>query len=323
MAKNTKKGAYAEAGVNIDEAEKAVGLMKKHVESTYDKNVLSKIGAFGGLFDVSDFDFFKHPVLVQSIDGVGTKIMVAEMMDKWTIGQDIVNHCVNDILVLGAKPLTFLNYVGAAKIKPEIMEKIVEQMAIACKKIGIPILGGETAEMPSVYCEGQHDVVGCITGVVEGSEIIKGREIAEGDVLIGLLSNGLQTNGYSLARKAFFETRALDAHTHVAEFGCTVGEELLKVHKCYFKTVYPLLDALAIEIHGIAHITGGGLIDNIARLLPEKLCAEISEKWEIPPVFQLIQEIEKVSDKEMRRVFNLGVGMVLIVPSNDVRIAFE
>lgn len=319
MAKNTES-AYAKAGVDIGQAEETVSLIKKHVQSTYNEHVLSEIGAFGGLFDASIIKSMQNPVLVQSIDGVGTKMMVAEMMDEYTTGQDIVNHCVNDILALGAQPITFLNYVGAAKLKPKITEEIVENMAIACKKIGIPLISGETAEMPDVYREGQHDVVGSITGVVEKRRIIDGSEIADGDVLIGLPSNGLHTNGYSLAGRAFFETKSLDAHTHVAEFGCTIGKELLKIHKCYYEEVFPLLGELGIEIHGIAHITGGGLIGNIARLLPKGLCAEISEKWKIPPVFQLIQGIEKVSDKEMRRVFNLGIGLVLIVPSNDVEI---
>ncbi len=316
MGKNTKKSAYAKAGVDIDQAEKAVNLMKKHVRSTYNQYVLSKIGAFGGLLDASMIKSLKNPVLVQSIDGVGTKMMVAEMMNEYTIGQDIVNHCVNDILVLGAEPITFLNYVGAAKLKPKAMEEIVKNMAIACKKVGIPIISGETAEMPGVYCEGRHDVVGCITGIVGRCKIIDGSKIAEGDILIGLPSNGLHTNGYSLARKAFFESiPPCIVNTYHRTLGTTVGEELLRIHKCYFKAVYPILEISAIEIHGIAHITGGGLIDNIARLLPEKLCAKININWEIPPVFKLIQEIEEVSDQEMRRVFNLGIGMVLIAPA--------
>jgi len=316
MRKNTKKGAYAKAGVDIDQAEKAVGLIRQHVRATYNQHVLSKIGAFGGLLDASMIKSLKNPVLVQSIDGVGTKMIVAEMMNKYTVGQDIVNHCINDILVLGAQPITFLNYVGAAKLKPEVMEEIVKNMAIACKEIGIPIISGETAEMPGVYCEGRHDVVGCITGIVGRCKIIDGSKIADGDILIGLPSNGLHTNGYSLARKVFFKTAGFEASTKIDQLGCiAIGEELLKVHKCYFEEVFPLLRISTIEIHGIAHITGGGLIDNIARLLPKELCAEISEKWEIPPVFQLIQKIEKIPDKEMRRVFNLGIGMVLIAPA--------
>jgi len=268
------------------------------------------------LFDASVIKDLKNPVLVQSIDGVGTKMMVAEMMNEYTIGQDVVNHCINDILVLGAQPITFLNYVGAAKLKPKTTEEIVKNMAIACKKVRIPIISGETAEMPGVYCEEGHDVVGCITGVVERCKIIDGSKIADGDILIGLPSNGLHTNGYSLARKAFFETGGFKVNTMVDQLGyISIGKELLKTHKCYFEEVFPLLGISTIEIHGIAHITGGGLIDNIARLLPKRLCAEININWEIPPVFKLIQKIEKVSDKEMLRVFNLGIGMVLIAPA--------
>jgi len=317
MAKNTKS-AYARAGVDIDQAEEAVRRIKKHVQSTYNEHVLSEIGAFGGLFDASMIKSMENPVIVQSIDGVGTKMIVAEMMNRFTVGRCIVYHCVNDILVSGAQPITFLNYVGAAKLEPEVTEKIVENMAIACKEVGIPIISGETAEMPKVYCKRRHDVVGCITGIADRHRILDGSEIAEEDVLIGLPSNGLHTNGYSLARRAFFETKRLNIHAHVPELGCTVGEELLKIHKCYLKGVFPLLNELAIEIHGIAHITGGGLIDNIARLLPRGLCAEISKKWKIPPVFRLIQKTENVSNEEMRRVFNIGIGMVLIVPSSDV-----
>jgi len=297
MGKNTKKSAYAKAGVDIDQAEKAVDLMKKHVRSTYNQYVLSKIGAFGGLLDASMIKHLNNPVLVQSIDGVGTKMMVAEMMNKYTIGQDIVNHCINDILVLGAQPITFLNYVGAARLKPKTMEEIVKNMAIACEEVGIPIISGETAEMPGVYCEGRHDVVGCITGIVGRCKIIDGSKIADGDILIGLPSNGLHTNGYSLARKAFFKTGGFKVNTTVSQLGyITAGAELLKVHKCYFEEVFPLLGISTIEIHGIAHITGGGL----------------------PPVFKLIQKIEKVSDIEMCRVFNLGIGMVLIAPAQYV-----
>lgn len=313
MGKKTKRqSAYTKAGVDIKAAEKAVDLMKKHIRSTYTYNTLSDVGSFAGLFDGSLIKKFRNPVLVSSIDGVGTKLMVAEMMNNWTIGQDIVNHCVNDILTLGAKPLFFINYLASAKLKPEIMEKIVKNMAIACKEVRIPLITGETAEMPGTYQEGRHDVVGCITGVVEKNKIIDGSKIAEGDALIGLPSNGLHTNGYSLARKAFLVS--FKVNTYLEKLDCTIGEELLRVHKCYFNSVYPLLAISDIQIHGIAHITGGGLIDNITRLLPEELCAEISEKWEIPPVFRLIQEIEKVSDEEMRRVFNLGIGMVLIAP---------
>lgn len=313
------KGAYSKAGVDIDAATKAVDLMKGHIRSTYNEQVVRGVGLFGGLIDVSFLKNYQNPVLVQSIDGVGTKMMIAEMMGKYTVGQCIVNHCVNDILAQGAIPITFLDYVASSKLQPEVMEQIVAEMAAACRAIGLPIISGETAEMPSVYQEGRHDVVGCVTGVVEKDTIIDGSKIEEVDMLIGLSSNGLHTNGYSLARKAFFESnRPIEVNTYIDELGCTVGEELLKVHKNYFKAVAPLLRR-DIEVHGIAHITGGGFFDNIGRLLKDGLCAEIFYQWEIPPVFRLIQRLEKVPDQEMRRVFNLGIGMVLIVPSRQVK----
>lgn len=308
-----KKSAYAKAGVDIDAADKAVGLMKAHVALTYTPNVLSNVGTFGGLFDVSLLKNFKHPVLVPSIDGAGTKTIIAKAMNQWTIGQDIVNHCVNDILTLGARPLFFVDYVAASELKPEIMEKIVKNMAIACKQVGIPLISGETAEMPGVYQKGQHDVVGSILGVVEKYKIIDGSKIAEGDVLIGLRSNGIHTNGISLAREAFFKTLGLNVNKLLPKspgMTITIGAELLKVHLCYLKPVSAVLDL----VHGIAHITGDGLVGNIGRLLPNDLYAEISQKWEIPLLFRVIQETENVSDQEMRQVFNLGIGMVLIVP---------
>lgn len=307
--------AYRESGVDIDAANRAVGLMKSHIRSTYDEHTLTDVGSFGGLFDVSSLKRFTHPVLVHSIDGAGTKTMIAETMNQWTVGQDIVNHCINDILTIGALPLSFMDYVGADKLQPEIMEKIIAQIAIACKQAGIPLISGETAEMPGVYQNGRHDLVGCIIGIVEKDDIIDGSKIAVGDVLIGLPSNGLHTNGYSLARKAFFETAGHTVDTCVRELDCTIGEELLKIHRCYLKMIKSCLRLK--NIHGIAHITGGGLTDNIARLLPEGVYAEINLQWKIPPVFRLIQEIASVSNREMRRVFNLGIGMVLITSSED------
>lgn len=314
---------YTEAGVNIDAAGKAVELMKKHIRSTHTKHTVMDIGLFGGLTDVSFLKEYRHPILVQSIDGVGTKLIVAEMMKKFdTIGQDIVDHCVNDILCQGAFPITFLDYVASDRLKPEEMEQIVKGMAVACREIRLSIVGGETAEMLDVYQKGRHDVVGCVTGVAEKEAVIDGSKIKPGDMLIGLPSNGLHTNGFSLARRAFFETAGgYQVDTYLEELGCTVGEELLKTHKCYFKAVVSLLQSPDIDVHGIAHITGGGFFDNIGRLLPNGLCAEIIYEWEIPPVFQLIQKIESVSVQEMRRVFNLGIGMVLVVPFEQTKMA--
>lgn len=312
------KSAYSKAGVDIEVATKAVEQMKDHIRSTHNKSVVSGIGLFGGLIDVSVLKKYQQPVLVQSIDGIGTKMMVAEMMNVYTVGQCIVNHCTNDILTQGAIPISFLDYVATDKLRPEVMAQIVAEMAVACRAIGLPLIGGETAEMPGVYKKGRHDVVGCITGVVEKDNIIDGSKIEPGDFLISLPSNGLHTNGYSLARKAFFETSGFDVNARLAGLDCTIGEELLKVHKSYFKTIAPLLRS-DIEIHGIAHITGGGFFDNIGRLLRDGLCARINYQWLIPQVFRLIQEFESVSDQEMRKVFNLGIGMVLIVPFKHVK----
>jgi len=313
-----QENAYKKAGVDIDAATEAVERIKAHVRSTFTKETISDIGLFSGLTSLQRIKKYKAPVLVQSIDGVGTKLMIAEAVGRFdTVGQCLVNHCVNDILAQGAEPLTFLNYVASLKLKPEVNEEIVKGMAIACREVGCAMVGGETAEMPGVYRKGRHDLVGCITGIVERDRVIDGSKIEEGDVLIGLPSNGLHTNGYSLARKAL-KTAGLKVNEYVEELGCTVGEELLKIHKCYFSQVYPLIQQF--DIHGIAHITGGGLIDNIARLLPDGLFARISYKWPVPPVFQMIQEIEKVSWSEMQRVFNLGIGLVLIVPFEQVKL---
>ncbi len=309
----TQGDAYKKAGVDIGAAQESVERIKSHVRSTFTQDTVSDIGLFGGLTSLQGLKEFNDPILVQSIDGVGTKLMVAEMTGKYdTVGQCLVNHCVNDILAQGAKPLTFLNYIASDKLEPEVVEEIVKGMAIACKEVGLSIVGGETAEMPGVYQEGRHDLVGAILGIVERDKIIDGKKIEAGDILLGLPSAGLHTNGYSLVRKAFFKTAGLKIDEYVEELGCTIGEELLKIHKCYFSQVYPLIQRFGIR--GIAHITGGGLIDNIERLLVDNLSAEISQSWSIPPIFKMIQEIEKVSDQEMRRVFNLGIGMVLVVP---------
>lgn len=314
----TQGNAYKKSGVDIDAAEEAVDRISPYVRSTFTQDTISDIGLFGGLTSLQKAQKYRDPVLVQSIDGVGTKLQVAEMTGKFsTVGQDLVNHCINDILAQGARPMTFLDYFAAAKLIPVILEEVVRGAAKACREVDCAIVGGETAEMPGTYRKGRHDLVGCIAGVVEREKIIDGKRIEEGNVLIGLFSSGLHTNGYSLARKAFFTTAGLKVDEHIKELGCTVGEELLKVHKCYFSQVYPLIQRF--DIRGIAHITGGGLIDNIARLLPDGLSARINNQWEIPAVFKMIQEIEKVSWPEMRRVFNLGMGMVLIVSSEQVR----
>lgn len=312
-----QESSYKKAGVDIEAAQEAVKRIKAHVRSTFTQDTVSDIGLFSGLTSLQRVEEYRDPVLVQSIDGVGTKLQIAERMNKFdTIGKCLVNHCVNDILAQGAEPLTFLDYAASPKLIPEILEAIVKGEAEACREVNCAIVGGETAEMPGTYRKGRHDLVGCITGVVERDKVIDGSKIEEGDVLVGLPSSGLHTNGYSLVRKAL-KTARLKVNEYVEELGCTVGEELLKIHKCYFHQVYPLIQQF--DIRGIAHITGGGLIDNIGRLLPDDLYAKINFQWSIPHVFQMIQEIEKVSWSEMRRVFNLGIGMVLIVPFDQVR----
>jgi phosphoribosylformylglycinamidine cyclo-ligase len=321
-----KRDVYKEAGVDIDAASEAVARIKPHVRSTFTPGVMSDIGLFSGLLTIPEIKKFKDPVFAFSIDGVGTKIKIAQRMGKFdTIGQCLVNHCVNDVLTAGAKPLAFLDYIASAKLAPEKVEDIAKGIAIACREVGCALVGGEIAEMPGIYRKRCHDLVGAIFGVVEREKVIDGSKIAKGDVLLGLPSSGLHTSGYSLVRKAL-KTAGLKVDEYVKELGCTVGEELLRIHKCYFSQVYPLIQQF--DIHGIAHITGGGLVDNIARLLPEDgdLYAQIVFNWPIPPVFRMIQEIEKVPWPEMQRVFNLGIGLVLIVPmeqADSVQVALS
>jgi len=303
---------YAAAGVNIDVAAKAKELIGKHARSTLRPEVLSGIGFFGGLFE---FKGFKQPVLVSSVDGVGTKLKLASALAKHnTIGIDIVNHCVNDILTCGAEPLFFLDYIAMGKLVPEQVEAIAQGLASACREVGCALIGGETAEMPGLYAGEDYDLVGFIIGVVEKERIIMGKTIVVGDTIVGLPSSGLHTNGYSLVRKIFGETKsALDAY--YPELGRTLGDELLEPHRCYYHQLKPLLPL----IKGMAHITGGGLIDNVPRILPQGMAAQFrGRSWAIPPVFQLIQQRGNISRSEMYRVFNMGIGMVVICSPNDV-----
>jgi phosphoribosylformylglycinamidine cyclo-ligase len=303
--------SYAAAGVNIDVAAKAKELIGKHARSTLRPEVLSGVGFFGGLFE---FKGFKQPVLVSSVDGVGTKLKIASALARHnTIGIDIVNHCVNDILTCGAEPLFFLDYIAMGRLVPEQVEAIAQGLAQACRQVGCALIGGETAEMPGLYAGEDYDLVGFIIGVVEKKKIIMGKTIVVGDTIIGLPSSGLHTNGYSLVRKIFGETRrTLDKY--YPELGRTLGEELLEPHRCYYNQLKPLLPL----IKGMAHITGGGLIDNVPRVLPQGMAAKFhSRSWIIPPIFQLIQQRGNVARNEMYRVFNMGVGMVVICsPSN-------
>ena len=306
------KESYAKAGVDIDAAGKATELISKLAQSTFRPEVLGGVGFFGGLFE---FKGYKEPVLVSSVDGVGTKLKIASALASHdTIGIDIVNHCVNDILTCGAEPLFFLDYIGIGKLVPEKVGTIVQGLASACHKVSCALIGGETAEMPDIYTGEDYDLAGFIIGVVEKEKIITGKAIAVGDAIIGLPSSGLHTNGYSLARKIFGETReALE--THYPELGRTLGEELLEPHRCYYHQLKPLLPV----IKGIAHITGGGLIGNVPRILPPGMAAQFRrDRWTILPIFQLIQRRGNVDQQEMYRVFNMGIGMVLICSPDNI-----
>jgi phosphoribosylformylglycinamidine cyclo-ligase len=310
---------YKKAGVNIDAGNEVVHRIKKDVASTHTKAVLTGIGSFGGLYDIGEvLKTYKNPVLVQSIDGVGTKLSVAKMMGKYnTVGEDIVNHCCDDLLAMGARSLTFLDYVAHDKLDPEIMESMVSGMSKACRENGVSLIGGETAEMPGTYLKGEHDIAGCITGVVEKDKIITGEKIKENDIILGFPSSGLHTNGYSLARKLFFEIAGQKVNTRLNELGETIGEALLKIHLNYSVPVLRMLEE-GIDIHGIAHITGGGFIENIPRVLPENLTAEIKkETWPIVPIFPYLQKIGKIEELEMYRTFNMGIGLLLIVPKEE------
>lgn len=310
---------YTQSGVNIDAGNESVSLIKKDVASTHTKAVLTGIGSFGGLYDIGEIlKDYKNPVLVQSIDGVGTKLSVARMMNKYdTVGEDIVNHCCDDLLAMGAKSLTFLDYVAHDKLDPKVMEAMVGGMAKACRENDVSLIGGETAEMPGVYASGEHDIAGCITGVVEKDKIITGEKIQEGDILLGFPSSGLHTNGFSLARKLLFTNKRHEVDDFVEDLGMTVGEALMKVHINYSRPVLAMLDK-DIDIRGIAHITGGGFIENIPRVLPDSLDAEITKRsFPILPIFSYLQKIGDVPEEEMYRVFNMGIGLVLIVPQNE------
>lgn len=310
---------YAKSGVNIKKGNEAVRKMRKHVASTHNKAVLRDIGSFGGLFDLKDIvKNYKNPVLVQSIDGVGTKLSIAKMMKKYdTVGEDIVNHCCNDLLAMGAKPIIFLDYVANEKLEPEVMAEMVKGMAKACREVGVALIGGETAEMPGVYMKGEHDIAGSVTGIVEKNKIITGERIKKGDVILGFPSNGLHTNGFSLARKLLFDKAKHTVNSKGKLSGDTVGETLMKVHINYCQPIFSLLDK-NIDIRGIAHITGGGFIENIPRILPKNLNAEIQRgSWPMLPIFSYMQKIGKVSEKEMYSVFNMGIGLMIVVPKEE------
>lgn len=306
---------YRAAGVDIDAGNDVVRRIKSLARSTYTPGVLSGVGSFGGLFALGSS--VPDPVLVASADGVGTKLKVAFMADVHdTIGQDLVNHCVNDILVQGARPLFFLDYLATGRLSPDVAEKIVAGVAVACRENGCALLGGETAEMPGFYQPGEYDVAGFIVGVVSRAKVIDGRGIEAGDVLIGLPSTGLHTNGYSLARRIAFDVLGLTVHSHVDALGESVGAALLRPHRSYLGAVAPLLDSGRIK--GMAHITGGGLTENVPRTLPAGLAFRLDrQSWQVPPIFQWLQDAGSVSDSEMLRAFNMGVGMVIVAARHE------
>ena len=317
-----KKIDYKSAGVDIDAGNAAVDLIKDKVKTTFSRNVLTGIGSFGSLFSLkSALKDYEDPVMVQSIDGVGTKTIIARKMKKFnTIGIDLVSACANDILVMGAKPVTFLDYIANDRLDPETVSEIVDGMVTACKNTGVSLVGGETAEMPDTYLPGEHDLVGVITGIVEKNKIITGEHISPGDILLGLPSSGLHTNGFSLARKVFFDIANHSVDTYLEGLGATVGEVLLEPHINYTNHVLSALDT-GEAIKGIAHITGGGLTENVPRILPEGCAVKIKRgSWPSLPVFDTIKELGNIDTKEMYRTFNMGIGMVFIVDQKSSNI---
>jgi len=313
----TKPATYASAGVDIDAANRATEKIKELARATFNERTLSEIGSFGGMFDGA-FPGMGQPVLVASADGVGTKLKIAFATGIHnTIGRDLVNHCVNDILVQGARPLFFLDYIATGRLAPDTVAAIVEGIANGCRENGSALLGGETAEMPGFYADGEYDVAGFIVGVVDRERVIDGHGIAPGDIVLGLPSVGLHTNGYSLARKLFFEDAGCAPDTYLDDLGETVGAALLQPHVSYLRALEGLLDSGAIK--GLAHITGGGLLENIPRILPEGTSVQIERgSWPVLPIFEMMQRIGNIEDAEMYRTFNLGVGMVLVCAQTDV-----
>ena len=307
---------YRQAGVDIDAGNETVRRIRSLARATFTPGVLSDIGSFGGLFRL-DRDRFQDPVLVSSADGVGTKLKVAFMTGRHdTIGADLVNHCINDILVQGAEPLFFLDYLATGRLSPEVAEQVVGGVARACREHGCALIGGETAEMPGFYEDGEYDIAGFIVGAVDRTKIIDGRTIAPGDVLIGLPSSGLHTNGYSLARRVFFDVAGLQPDTFVRELGATAGAALLAPHRCYLPDVRPLLERGHVK--GLAHITGGGITENLPRILPDGCAAEVDrDAWTVPPIFQFIQDRGNVGRDDMYRTFNMGIGLIVVCTARE------
>ena len=315
--KSRRSITYAQAGVDISRADRAKQRIKYLAQKTFNRNVLSDIGSFGGLFSLGSK--YADPVLVSSADGVGTKLKIAfEMNLHHTVGADLVNHCVNDIAVQGATPLFFLDYFASGQLDPEVTEKVVSGLTEACRQNGCALIGGETAEMPGFYADGEYDIAGFIVGVVERERIITGELVEVGDVIIGLPSSGLHTNGYSLARKLFFEIARYTPETFVSEIRNKAGAELMRTHKSYWPVVRRLVEADAVV--AMAHITGGGITDNLPRVLPKGTAANIQlGSWPVLPVFTHLQKLGNVDQDEMMRTFNMGIGMILIVPAKKFK----
>jgi phosphoribosylformylglycinamidine cyclo-ligase len=311
------KKAYARAGVDVDLGNRLKRRIHALVRQTHGPEVLGKIGGFGGLF-APNFTEMREPVLVSSIDGVGTKLKIAFAMDRHdTVGADLVNHCINDIAVLGARPLFFLDYIGAERLEPRIFAQILRGFTKACRAGGCALIGGETAQMPGMYQRGEYDLAGCIVGVVDRARMIDGSRIKPGDIILGLPSNGLHTNGYSLARKIFFEQMRLKTSARVPGLRLSLGEELLRTHRNYQPLLASVPDG---TLKGLAHITGGGLVDNLPRILPNDCDAVIDlGSWKVPGIFQLLQERGRVPRDEMYQVFNMGIGMAAVVAPNDAK----
>jgi phosphoribosylformylglycinamidine cyclo-ligase len=311
---------YQDAGVNIDEADRAVASIRKLARETFTRGVLTDIGTFGACYSLAGW---KKPVLISSADGVGTKIKIAFLTGRHdTVGEDLVNHCVNDIAVQGAVPLFFLDYFAAGKLDAAVAAQMVAGLARGCRRNGCALIGGETAEMPGLYAPGEYDLAGFIVGAAERTGLLTGKRIRAGDVLLGLPSTGLHTNGYSLARKLLFEVAGYQPDSVVAELGGTVADTLLQVHRSYLKAIRALADQGLLR--GAAHITGGGITDNTPRMLPEGLAAEIhTSAWTTPPVFELLRRLGSLPEDDYRRTFNLGIGMILAVPRLQARRAEE
>jgi phosphoribosylformylglycinamidine cyclo-ligase len=309
---------YKDSGVDIKAGENLIDRIKKPIRSTFNRNVLADIGMFGAFYR-AEFKGIKKPILVSSVDGVGTKLKIAIAMNRHdTVGQDLVNHCVNDILVCGAKPLFFLDYYATGKLSPAAAEHVILGFVKACKENGCALIGGETAEMPGMYEANDYDVAGTIVGVVDETKILNGKKVAKGDVLIGLPSTGLHTNGYSLARQVLMNKFSLN--TYVDELNKTVGDALLAIHRSYQTSLYPLLQqTIARSIHGLSHITGGGIEGNTMRVVPKKFRLSVDwDSWDRPAIFNLIQRVGNVPEKDMRRTFNLGIGLIMIVDRKSV-----